>query len=216
MPPTLNLKLSENFFSIQGEGPFSGYPTFFVRLYGCNLKCLWCDTLYAREGDRYYTLNVNEIIEIWEKNYSLSPYITITGGEPLLQTAIYPLIEKFLAKKCIVSIETNGSLSLKDLPSQVVKVVDLKTPSSGMAEYNLYENISFLNSKDVIKFVIQDRKDFEFALKKIKDLDLLSKTQVFFSPVFEKLSPKELAKWILEIKLPIRLQVQLHKLLDLK
>jgi 7-carboxy-7-deazaguanine synthase len=94
--------------------------------------------------------------------------------------------------------------------------MDLKTPSSGMADHNLYENIDFLSSKDVIKFVIQDRKDFEFALDKIKTFDLISKTQVYFSPVFEKLSPKELANWLLEVKLPIRLQIQLHKLLNLK
>lgn len=214
--PTLNLKISETFFSIQGEGPFAGYPTFFIRLFGCNLKCTWCDTLYARESDKYQSITLEEIIKLWENHYSSIPYIAITGGEPLLQPEVYPLIDRFLNKKCIVCIETNGSLSIKRLHPQVIKVMDLKTPSSGMADHNLYENIDFLSPKDVIKFVIQDRKDFEFALDKIKTFDLISKTQVYFSPVFGKLSPKDLANWLLEIKLPIRLQLQLHKILNLK
>lgn len=213
---TLNLKVSEIFFSIQGEGPLVGYPTFFIRLFGCNLSCRWCDTTYAREGNNYRILSVQEILDCWKIDYSSIPFITITGGEPLLQSEVYVLIRGFMEQGCTVLIETNGSLDLKDIPEEVIKVVDIKTPSSGMERYNLYTNLRYLKLKDAVKFVIKDKTDLQFALYTIKTWNLLSKTQVFFSPVYAELSPTILAQWILDLRLPIRFQLQLHKILNLK
>lgn len=212
----MSLKVSEIFFSLQGEGPLVGYPTFFIRLFGCNLRCTWCDTTYAREGDNYRVLSVQEILGLWEKNYSSIPFITLTGGEPLLQGKIYKLMKEFIKRNCTVLVETNGSLDIKNVPREVIKVVDIKTPSSGMDKHNLYTNLKYLDLKDAVKFVIKDKMDFQFALDIIQTWNLLAKTQVFFSPVYAELSPVTLAQWILELRLPIRFQLQLHKILNLK
>lgn len=209
------LKISEIFFSIEGEGPFIGFPSFFIRTFGCNLNCSWCDTPYAKEGS-FREMEIKEIITLWENNYSSIPYITLTGGEPLLQNAIYYLIEGFLKKACIIILETNGSISLEKVPKEVVKVMDIKTPSSNMEKYNLYENLKFLDTKDAVKFVIQNRADFEFALNCIEKYQINYYTQVIFSPAFSLLSPKSLAEWILEIKKPIRFQVQIHRIVGIK
>lgn len=216
MLSTLSLKISEIFFSLQGEGPLVGCPTYFIRLFGCNLDCCWCDTQYARKGNNYQILTISDILNHWEKNYPYIPYITITGGEPLLQQEVYALMEEFIKKRCIVVLETNGSLDIRKVPKEVIKVVDIKTPSSKMEKYNLYTNVNYLNHKDAVKFVIKDEEDFQFALDKIKALNLITKTQVFLSPVYSELSPKTLAHWILKTKLPIRFQFQIHKFLDLK
>lgn len=212
----MKLKISEIFFSLQGEGPLVGYPTFFIRFFGCNLDCSWCDTLYAKKHGTYYELEIQEIIDLWKRNYSEIPYITLTGGEPLLQKGVFPLIESFLKEKAIICLETNGSLSVKEISERVIKVVDFKTPSSGMENFNFYENLNFLDKKDALKFVIKDRNDFEWALKKIEEFELFEITQVFFSPATPFLSPQVLAEWILEVKKPIRFQLQLHKILKLK
>ncbi len=209
------LKISEIFLSIQGEGPFIGFPSFFVRVFGCNLDCSWCDTPQAKKGS-FKNLEVSQIIYFWEKNYHSIPYITLTGGEPLLQSTIYHLIDSFLRKDCIIILETNGSISLEEVPKEVIKVMDIKTPSSNMEKYNLYENLKFLNTKDAIKFVIKDRYDFEFALNCIERYQISYYTQVIFSPAFPLLNPKTLAEWILEIKKPFRFQVQLHKIVGIK
>ncbi len=210
------LKISEIFFSIQGEGPLIGYPSFFIRLFGCNLNCTWCDTPYAKGNNSYKEVKISEIINFWKKNYSDIPYITITGGEPLLQRSVYTLIAKLLKEKTVIVLETNGSINLSKVPKCVIKVMDLKTPSSGMEKYNLYQNLKYLNKKDVVKFVIKDKKDFEFSIEIVKKFQIFYYTQVFFSPVSPFLEPKILAEWVLDTKLPIRFQVQLHKVLGLK
>lgn len=212
----MNLKVSEVFFSIQGEGPWVGFPTFFVRLYGCNLACKWCDTPYAREGQNYRERKTDEMVSIWKKNYPEIPYVTITGGEPLLQEGVFSLMEGFLKKGAKVLLETNGSLSLEKVPEEVLVVMDLKTPSSGMVRYNLYENLSLIKEKDALKFVIKDEADFDWALKTIEKFDLLGRVTCFFSPCAPYMSPCRLAELLLKTKKPLRLQIQLHKILNLK
>lgn len=212
----MKLRISEIFFSLQGEGPLVGWPTLFIRVFGCNLNCRWCDTPYAKGKGVYQEVEVQEILNLWKKEYSEISYFTITGGEPLLQEGVYFLIENLLKKKAIICLETNGSISIERVPEEVVKVVDFKTPSSGMEKFNFYENLKFLNKKDALKFVIQDQKDFKWALKKVEEFNIFRITQVFFSPAVPFLSPQVLADWILKIKKNIRFQFQLHKILNLK
>ncbi len=209
------LKVCEVFFSIQGEGPFVGFPTFFVRLFGCNLNCTWCDTNYAKPPYKFKEVSIESIVKAWQKSCN-SPYVTITGGEPLIQEGVYQLMKDFLSFGAVVSLETNGSISLERVPKGVTKVMDIKTPSSGMERFNLYENFNFLDKKDAVKFVLKDEKDFDFSMEVIKKYDLLSRVQVIFSPVYGELSPEKLARWILETRMPIRMQIQLHKYLNLK
>ena len=208
------LKVCEVFFSIQGEGPLIGFPTFFIRLFGCNLNCSWCDTNYAKPPNEFKEVSIKEIIKVWQ-NTSQSPYVTITGGEPLIQENVYPLIKKLISLGASVSLETNGSIKLDKVPKEVIKVMDVKTPSSGMDKFNLYENFNYLEKKDAIKFVIKDKEDFNFSIEIVKKYELLYKAQVIFSPVYKELEPGKLARWILETRLPIRMQIQLHKYLNL-
>jgi 7-carboxy-7-deazaguanine synthase len=210
------LRVSEIFYSIQGEGPLSGRPAIFVRLYGCNLNCSWCDTRYAREGGVFKIWEIEELITFLKEKFKNIREVTITGGEPLLQKGTFALIERLFSMGFTVCLETNGSLSLKGLPQEVIKVMDFKTPSSGMEKFNLYENLEFLDRKDAVKFVIADKKDFAWSIQKCKEFAIFEKTEVFFSPVWGRLSGKRLAGWILEEKLPVRLQLQLHKILKLK
>ncbi len=212
----MNLKVSEVFYSIQGEGPWVGFPTFFVRLYGCNLACKWCDTPYAREGQNYKEMQSEEIVRIWKENYPEIPHVTITGGEPLLQEGVFRLMEDFLKKRAKVLLETNGSLSIENVPEEILVVMDLKTPSSGMESYNLYENLSFLKEKDALKFVIKDEADLDWSLKVIEKFNLLRRVTCFFSPCVPYMSPNRLAELLLGTKKPLRLQIQLHKILNLK
>ena len=212
----MKLKISEIFFSIQGEGPLIGYPSLFIRLFGCNLNCFWCDTPYAKGENYCEKWEVSEIVSFWEKNFKFVPFITLTGGEPLLQNSVYSLISEFLNKGCIIVLETNGSISLERAPQEVIKVMDIKTPSSGMEKYNLYENFRFLIKKDAVKFVIKDKKDFEFALNIVEKFKLLYYTQVFLSPAYPFLKPQTLANWVLETKKPLRFQIQLHKVVGIK
>ncbi len=210
------LRISEIFFSLQGEGPLIGYPTFFIRLYGCNLNCNWCDTSYAREGNNFTEKSWEEILKIWKTNYHQIPYVALTGGEPLLQEEIYNLISLFLKKGAILTLETNGSLSIAKVPPEVIILLDLKTPSSGMENFNLYENLMYLQKKDAIKFVIKNERDFRWSLDRIEEFNLLERVPCFFSPCSPYLAPEKLANWILETKKPIRFQIQIHKLLKLK
>lgn len=212
----MSLKISEIFFSLQGEGPLVGVPTFFVRFYGCNLFCSWCDTTYARIGDKYEEKEIEEIIWQWKRNFPHIPYVTITGGEPLLQEKTPKLIEAFLSEGAVIVLETNGSLSIEKISEKVIVVMDWKTPSSGMSKFNNQENLKFLKKEDALKFVIKDEEDFKWSLNEIEKFDLLSRTSCLFSPCEPFMKPEKLAKMILETKKPIRFQIQLHKFLNLK
>ncbi len=205
------LDIAEIFVSLQGEGAHTGLPTFFVRLAGCNLRCQWCDTVYAQKPlNKFFSLS--EILKLWEQRGCL-PFIQITGGEPLLQEAVYDLMKQFLARGATVLLETNGSLSLKKVPGKVVKIMDIKTPSSGMEKYNNYSNLAYLTLKDQVKFVIADRRDYDWAKETLFRYYLPFYTQVLFSPVYGRLDPRELASWIIRDLLPVRFQIQLHKFL---
>ncbi len=203
------MELSEIFYSLQGESSYTGLPCVFVRLAGCNLRCTYCDTQYAY--DLEFTLSVEGIIKEVEKYHPVK-LVEITGGEPLLQNDSIALMNKLIKKGYTVLLETNNSISLKEVPKEIIKIVDFKTPSSGMSDKMLWDNIQYIQEKDELKFVIADRKDFDWGLAIIKRYDLL-KFSILFSPVFKKLESAELAKWIFETKMPIRLNVQLHKLL---
>lgn len=200
--------ISEIFRSIQGESTFQGLPCSFIRLAGCNLDCRWCDTPYAKKPRGQIMTPEEATKEI--KKFGLT-LVEITGGEPLLQEEVYPLTRHLLLNQHQLLVETNGSLDISRLPSRVVKIMDLKCPSSGMSERMRWENISLLNKKDQIKFVVADRIDYDWASEKIKELDLSSVAQILFAPVYGKMEPPKLAEWVLEDGLPVRLQLQLHK-----
>ena len=202
------MELSEIFYSLQGESSYAGLPCVFVRLAGCNLRCTYCDTKYAYESE--FTLSIEEIITEVEKYHPVK-LIEITGGEPLLQIDSIELMKQLINKKYKVLLETNNSISLKDIPKKVIKIVDFKTPSSGMCNSILWDNIKYFNDHDELKFVIADRQDFDWSLEIIKKYDLLQ-YQILFSPVYEIMDKQVLADWILEKKIPIRLNLQLHKL----
>ncbi len=207
----ITVRISEIFVSLQGEGTHAGLPTFFVRLAGCNLACRWCDTVYARQ-EKGKTISVEEILKHWQREGCL-PWIQITGGEPLLQEGVYPLMKAFLDQNTTVLLETNGSLPLRKVPPEVVKVMDIKCPSSGMSSRMCWENLAHLGVKDQVKFVIANKEDYEWAKEIVKQRYLTYYTQVLFSPVFKALEPAELANWILRDRLPVRFQLQLHKIL---
>ena len=207
----LELDVAELFVSLQGEGAHAGLPMFFVRLAGCNLRCRWCDTPYAQRPLKKL-LSLSRIISLWEQEGALG-YVQITGGEPLLQENVYPLMEIFLKRGAKVLLETNGSLSLEKVPPEVVKVMDLKPPSSGMEEHNLFENLAFLTKKDEVKIVVADKRDYAWAKEIISSYHLPVFTNVLLSPAFGLLEPERLASWILKDRLPVRFQLQLHKVL---
>jgi len=202
------MKINEIFFSIQGEGKWTGLPNIFIRTSGCNLRCLFCDTKYAY--DKGTDKTINEILnEISKFSYK---YVCITGGEPLLQKDIFDLINILIKKNYVVSIETNGSIEIKGL-SQIDKLMismDVKCPSSKMDEKNYFENISQLKPKDQIKFIINDKNDYKYAKKVIKKYK--PNCTIFFQPVWG--TPiKKLAEWILKDKINVYLGIQLHKII---
>ncbi|MBI5207721.1 MAG: radical SAM protein [Candidatus Firestonebacteria bacterium] len=206
------LKIIEIFKSIQGESSYTGFPCTFIRLSGCNLDCTYCDTQYARSGGK--TFSIDEIISRVKKlNCSL---IEITGGEPLLQKEVYPLMKKLLELKYKVLIETNGSISLKHIPKKVIKIMDIKCPDSGMSDKMDFNNLKFLSNKDEIKFVIKSRRDYLWAKHIISQFSLNKKTQLLFSPVLGHIEPKKIAGWILKDNLPVRFQLQVHKIINIK
>ena len=203
------LKINEIFKSIQGESSHAGLPCIFVRLTGCNLRCTYCDTEYAfYEGKE---MSVADVVKAVEGCGIL--LVEITGGEPLLQKEVYPLMQALLEKKYTVMLETGGSLSLDAVPEAVIKIMDLKCPSSGEEPRNHYANLGQLTFQDEVKFVIQTREDYDWCKKVLTEYSIPEKTQVLFSPVYEKLDLKDLAKWILEDNLRVRLQTQLHKVI---
>lgn len=206
----VRVRVSEIFYSLQGEAKTVGQPTTFIRLTGCPLRCHYCDTAYAFQGGELKTLD--DIVDR-VKTYP-TKLVTVTGGEPLAQPDCLPLLRLLIQEGYRVSLETSGALSIASVPDGVSIVLDLKTPGSREVHRNLYENIAELRSKDQIKFVILDKADYDWARFKISEFDLTARVEeVLFSPVYESLTPVQLAEWILEDGLEVRLQVQLHKLL---
>ena len=201
------LNITEIFFSLQGEAREVGLPTVFVRLTGCALRCNYCDTTYAFKGNN--PLTIDHILDEVSK-YNTS-YVCVTGGEPMAQSNCLELLDSLVEAGYQVSMETSGSVDISPVNSKVSIVMDIKTPSSTEEKQNRYENLSLLQSKDQLKFVIASKSDFDWCC------DLLEKnkvkSEVLFSPVYENLNPVQLADWILEKQLNVRLQVQLHKLL---
>lgn len=199
------LRITEIFYSLQGETNTVGLPTVFVRLTGCPLRCHYCDTAYAFSGGSKMSQD-----EVLEKVAAYEPrYVTVTGGEPLAQKACLPLL-KSLCDRYTVSLETSGAIDVSEVDSRVVKILDLKTPASGEVDKNLYENIKYLNAQDQIKFVICNHHDYEWAKQKIAEYDL-SRFEILFSPSHDQLPPRDLAQWIIEDNLPVRMQLQMHK-----
>lgn len=208
MDTSPSLRINEIFFSLQGETATVGLPTVFVRLTGCPLRCVYCDTAYAfHKGEM---IELDAILAQVDK-YG-ARYVTVTGGEPLAQPQCHTLMSALCDKGYIVSLETSGAMSIAEVDPRVVTVLDLKTPASGECDRNLESNIKHLKPIDQVKFVICDRKDFEWAKAKTDQFDLRSKvSEVLFSPSFEQLSYRDLAEWILADRLSVRMQLQLHK-----
>ena len=204
-----SLRITEIFYSLQGESNTVGIPTVFIRLTGCPLRCTYCDTAYAFTGGEKITLA--DIVK-QTATYG-TKYVTVTGGEPLAQVACIDLIKELLDAGFIVSLETSGALDVSKVDKRTVKVLDFKTPSSGELSKNLYQNIDFLTAKDQIKFVIGNDEDYEWSKKLVEEHKLNDRCQILFSPVMGIQNPTELAEKILRDKLQVRFQVQLHKLL---
>ncbi len=201
------LKVNEIFYSIQGESSFAGLPCVFIRLTYCNLRCTYCDTEYSfYEGEEF---TIDEILSK-VKSYNCN-LVEVTGGEPLVQKESLELLKRLCDEGFHVLLETSGSLSIKDVDPRVTIIMDLKTPSSGMMKRNLYSNIDYLKPTYEIKFVIGSREDYEWAKKIIYDYNLPAKCKILMGCVFGQLQNIELAAWILEDKLPVRFQIQLHK-----
>ena len=204
------LTVNEIFYSIQGESSFSGRPCVFVRLTACDLRCAWCDTAYAFEGGQ--KTSVEDVIARVD-TYGC-PLVEITGGEPLLQEDVYPLMGRLLAAGKTVLLETGGHIDISQVPVAVVKVVDVKCPGSGEVRRNDWSNLERLASHDEVKFVIRDRVDYEFARDQVRRHDLVNRCAVvLFSPLHRVLDPAQLATWLLEDHVSARIQVQLHKYL---
>jgi len=203
----MSLKVNEIFKSIQGESWFAGLPCVFIRLTGCNIRCTYCDTAYAyEEGNE---LPVEEILER-VASYNC-PMVEITGGEPLLQEETPKLAAALLQKARAILVETNGTLDIDVLPKGIVRIVDVKCPDSGESGKMLWENMDRLVKTDEVKFVLQSRRDYEWAKAIVADYQLLRRCMVLFSPAFGVLEPRVLAGWILEDNLSVRLNLQLHK-----
>ena len=203
------MQITEIFKSIQGESSFAGVPCSFIRTTGCNLRCVWCDTEYAFYGGT--AMSIAEILEAIEPHQC--ELVEITGGEPLLQPDVPELCEELLRRKHTVLVETSGALDISVLPKEAIKIMDIKCPESGMLEKMDWQNVSRLSPKDEIKFVINSRADYDWAVDILHRYQLHTQNLVLFSPVFKKMPPDQLAEWILADRLPVRFQVQLHKVL---
>ncbi|OTG86513.1 7-carboxy-7-deazaguanine synthase QueE [Acinetobacter sp. ANC 4558] len=216
--PSAGLRITEIFYSLQGEANAAGLPTVFIRLTGCPLRCTYCDTTYSFEGGERQSLE-----KIIQTTLAFNtPYVCVTGGEPLAQPNALPLMKHLADLGCEVSLETSGALDVSKVDCRISKVLDLKTPTSGEAHRNLLSNLDHLTSHDQIKFVICNREDYEWSKQQVAQFQLDQKVStVWFSPAFavEKGAvrlpqlARDLAQWILEDHLPVRFQLQLHKLL---
>ena len=203
------LKISEIFFSLQGEARSAGWPSAFVRLSGCPLRCRYCDTAYAFSGGETMTLP-----QILHKVAAYQPrHVCVTGGEPLAQKNCRPLLRHLCDAGYAVSLETSGALDMADIDPRVAKVMDLKTPDSLEQSRNRLQNIQLLRAHDQVKFVICSRRDYEWAKAMLAQMSLHRRCEVLFSPSADEQSPTELADWIVADNLPVRFQLQLHKLL---
>ena len=203
----MGLVVCETFVSLLGEAGWAGWPAFFIRLSGCNLRCRYCDTTYAyREGQERPVASL-----VAEAQAAGRRYILVTGGEPLLQAECPDLLTALADAGGTVLLETNGSRPVQDLDPRVHRIVDLKCPSSGMADHNYLDNLEYLTVRDELKCVVGDRQDFDWALATIRPWQSWQRHPVSFAPVFGVLPPAELAAWILATGLPLRLNLQLHK-----
>ncbi|MBN4066514.1 radical SAM protein [Simkania negevensis] len=202
------LQIIEIFSSIQGETSWTGLPTLFIRLASCNLRCTWCDTTYSfGRGTRYTITSILESVD----HHALQ-HICVTGGEPLLQQDVFPLMSKLCDEDYQVILETGGSLSIASVDPRVKIILDVKCPGSGMEGRNFWDNIGKLKRSDEVKFVIKDKDDYCYAKGIVEQYALTQRVdQILFSPVFDELDPQELVEWILEDKLAVRLNLQMHK-----
>jgi 7-carboxy-7-deazaguanine synthase len=208
-PSATRLRITEIFYSLQGEARSVGWPTVFIRLTGCPLRCTYCDTAYAFTGGEWME---PEAILAEVARYSVR-HVCVTGGEPLAQKACIPLLKKLCDAGYSVSLETSGALDISAVDERVHRVVDMKTPSSGEQARNRYENLDQLSHQDSVKFVIGDRNDYDWARELCAQHQLWRRCEVLFSPVADQMNPTELANWIIEDQLAVRFQMQLHKLL---
>lgn len=202
-----SLVVNEIFHSIQGESSQAGFPCVFIRLTACNLRCTWCDTEYAfYEGTRMSVAEILERVEAFRCRL-----VEVTGGEPLLQAGAFELMAALCDRGYDVMLETGGAVSIAPVDPRVRRIVDIKCPGSGMSDRNFWGNIAELKPTDELKFVLRDRADFDWALARIRELDLSTLCPVIFSPVFGELEPAVLAGWMLESRVPVRMQLQMHK-----
>ncbi len=205
----VSLRITEIFYSLQGETSRVGLPTVFIRLTGCPLRCHYCDSAYAFTGGQSMTLQaiMDEVLRYPTR------YVTVTGGEPLAQKNSLLLMRMLCDAGYQVSLETSGALDVSGVDSRVMKVLDIKTPASGEVEKNLWQNLEYLNADDEIKFVLCNEDDYIWACKILQERNLVARCEVLFSPSQGQLSPTDLADWVLRDQLPVRMQLQLHKIL---
>ncbi|MFT3840170.1 MAG: radical SAM protein [Myxococcaceae bacterium] len=209
-PWATTLMVSELYLSLQGESSHQGLLCTFVRLTGCHLRCKWCDSEFSFHGGK--RMSVDEVVA--QVKAQGSPMVEITGGEPLLQPGVYPLMEKLLAQGLKVLLETSGAIDVREVPKAVHKIVDLKPPGSGESDRNDLKNFSSMNENDELKFVIASRADYDWSVEMIRKHRLAEKPfGLLFSTVFDALKPTELAEWVIADKLPVRFQLQQHKYL---
>lgn len=203
------LKITEIFYSLQGESKSVGLPTVFVRLTGCPLRCVYCDTAYAFQGGERQS--VQSIVDV--VTHYPTRHVTVTGGEPLAQPAVHLLMEKLCDAGCEVSLETAGVLDIREVDQRVRIVMDLKTPDSQEEKANRYQNIECLKPTDEVKFVIGSRQDYDWSVAQCEKYNLYSRCEILFSPSYGILEPSCLADWVVQDRLQVRVQVQLHKIL---
>jgi len=202
------LKVNEIFKSIQGESTYAGLPCVFIRLTGCNLRCDYCDTKYAYEEGKDFS--IDELINDVEKKFNCR-LVEITGGEPLLQKSAKELLDRLVSKNYSVLLETNGTVSLKNIHPSVIKIMDVKCPSSGVSVKTDWNNLSYLAPSDQLKFVVSNKNDFDWAVNEIKEKKLDNLCPILFSPNYNQIKNEDLAEWILQENINVRFQLQLHK-----